>query len=155
VLRLSNVFGPRASIHSPEFTFNNYFVGRALEDRPITVFGDGTQMRNVIYVDDVVSAILQVAQRNEAIGQVYFVVSDEHHSVMDIARHTVEVIGKGRVVQVDWPEQRRKTDVGDAILSNKKLKDLIPGWSCQDSLLSGLEKTRDFYTDKLDKYLNK
>ena len=49
VMRLSNVYGPRASIHSPEFTFNNYFIGLALQGKDITVFGDGNQKRNIIY----------------------------------------------------------------------------------------------------------
>ena len=50
VLRLPNVFGPRAAIHSPEFTFNNYFLGLALKDRPITIYGKGEQMRNILAV---------------------------------------------------------------------------------------------------------
>jgi len=61
VIRLSNVFGPRASIHSPSFTFNNYFVGLALQDKPITVFGDGQQKRNVIYVKDAVAGLIQAS----------------------------------------------------------------------------------------------
>ena len=155
VLRLSNVFGPRASIHSPEFTFNNFFVGLALQGKPITVYGEGTQMRNVIYVEDAVKSILKISESTESFGQVYLLVSDEHLSVIDIARRTVEVIGKGEVIQIDWPEQRRKTDVGDAVLSNAKLKSLLPDWSCEDTLDSGLEKTRDFFEGKLEKYLRK
>ena len=57
-IRLSNVFGPRACIHSSEFTFNNFFIGLALQNKEITVFGDGKQMRNVIYVEDVVSSLI-------------------------------------------------------------------------------------------------
>lgn len=155
VLRLSNVFGPRASIHSPEFTFNNYFIGLALQGKPITVYGEGAQRRNIIYVEDVARTILEVAEKDEAIGQVYFVVSDEHASVIDIARTTVKVIGKGEVVQIDWPEMRQKTEVGDAILSNAKLKSLLTGWQCSVNLESGLEKTRNYFDGKLDRYLGK
>ena len=155
VLRLSNVFGPRASIHSPEFTFNNFFVGLAMQDKPITVYGEGTQIRNIIYVEDVVRTIAQVSALDEAVGEVYMLVSDEHKSVIDIARTTVDVIGKGKVVQIDWPIQRKKTDVGDAVLSNTKLKTLLPEWQCHDSLVSGLEKTANYFSDKLENYLRK
>jgi UDP-glucose 4-epimerase len=155
VLRLSNVFGPRASIHSPEFTFNNFFIGLALQDKPITVYGDGKQLRNVIYVEDVVRTIIDVSTLEKSIGQVYFVVSDEHESVIGIAEQTVKVIGRGKVIQIDWPEMRQKTEIGNAVLSNAKLKAVLPGWSCTDSLVTGLEKTREYYTDKLDRYLGK
>lgn len=152
VVRLSNVFGPRASIHSPEFTFNNYFIGLALQDKSITVFGDGRQKRNVIFVDDAVSALMMTSQTKEMYGQTWFAVSDEHYSVADIAKATVEYIGTGRVSFVEWPKGKKVIDVGDAILSNKKIKSILP-WSPQDDLKSGLLKTRDYYRACLDEYL--
>ena len=66
VIRLSNVFGPRASIHSPEFTFNYYFIGIALQGKAITVYGDGIHKRNVIYVDDVIHALILASQTDKA-----------------------------------------------------------------------------------------
>lgn len=152
VMRLSNVFGPRASIHSPEFTFNNYFIGLALQGKDITVFGEGAQKRNVIFVDDAVSALI-LASRSDAIdGEAWFVVGDEHYSVADIARATVEHIGTGRVCFVEWPKGKKAIDVGDAVLSNSKFKSILP-WVPQDNLKSGLIKTRDYYRDCLAAYL--
>ncbi|NPU86169.1 MAG: NAD-dependent epimerase/dehydratase family protein [Syntrophaceae bacterium] len=152
VIRLSNVFGPRASIHSSDFTFNNYFVGLALQGKEVTVFGDGSQKRNVIFVDDAVSALI-LASRSDAVdGQTWFVVGDEHYSVADIARATVEHIGSGRVRFVEWPKGKKAIDVGDAILSNQRFKSIIP-WAAQDTLGSGLIKTREYYRDCLAAYL--
>ena len=151
-MRLSNVFGPRASIHSPEFTFNNYFVGLALQGKEITVFGDGSQKRNVIYVDDAVSALI-LASLNDAVdGETWFVVGDKHYSVAAIAEATVECIGSGRVRFVEWPKSKKAIDVGDAVLSNAKLKAILP-WAPQESLKSGLIKTRDYYRECLAVYL--
>ena len=152
VLRLSNVFGPRANIHNPEFTFNNYFIGLALQNKPITVFGDGSQKRNVIYVDDVVNGIILASQSDKTNGRMFFVAGDEHYSVLDIARATVEQMGSGSVQTVDWPIGRKRLDVGDAIISNEKIKQIIP-WSPQDNLLSGLGKTKSFYKECLENYL--
>lgn len=152
ILRLSNVFGPRASIHSPEFTFNNYFVGLALQGKDITVFGDGKQKRNVIYVDDVVDAIIKTSQDKKTDHKVYFVVGNKHYSVLDIAHSTVSCIGSGKVVQVDWPKGRKQIDVGDAIISNERIKNEI-NWDPMDGLRSGLLKTKTFYETCLEKYL--
>jgi len=153
VLRISNVFGPRASIHSPEFTFNNYFIGLALQDKAITVYGDGAQMRNVLFVDDVVNALALIAQEEKSRGEVLLLAGDQHYSVLEIAQQTVEHIGSGQVSNIPWPEERKKIDVGDAIISNEKIKSLI-NWKIEDNLESGLKKTRVFYANCLDKYLS-
>ncbi len=152
VIRLSNVFGPRATIHSPEFTFNNYFVGLALQDKDITVFGGGKQKRNVIYVDDAVAAIIKAAQTDGIDGQTMFAVGDEHYSVAQIAEATVKYIGSGRVKFVKWPKDRKTVEVGDAIISNQRIKDAL-SWSPQYDLKSGLLKTKEYYQDCLEEYL--
>ncbi len=152
VVRLSNVFGPRSSISSSEFTFNNYFIGLALQGKDITVYGDGAQMRNVLFVDDAVSALVLVAESDKTDGEVFFAVGDEHFSVAEIAKTTVDLIGSGRVVFVDWPSGKEKVDVGDAILTNKKIKDCL-GWSPENNLEIGLHKTKKYYKSCLDRYL--
>lgn len=152
VIRLSNIFGPRASIHSPEFTFNNYFIGLALQNKTITVFGDGKQLRNVLYVDDAVNGLILASQTDKTIGETFFAVSDIHYSVDQIAEETVKYIGAGNVKHVDWPAGRKNVDVGDAVISNKKIKEYI-SWFPQHNLESGLVKTKEYYEFCLDKYL--
>lgn len=152
VIRLSNIFGPRASIHSPEFTFNNYFIGLALQNKTITVFGDGKQLRNVLYVDDAVNGLILASQTDKTNGETFFAVSDIHYSVDQIAEETVKYIGAGNVKYVDWPAGRKNVDVGDAVISNKKIKEYI-SWFPQHNLESGLVKTKEYYEFCLDKYL--
>lgn len=151
VVRLANVFGPRASIHSPEFTFNNYFVGLALQNKDITVFGDGQQKRNVMYVNDAVSAIILASQSDSVNGQAVFAVSDNHYSLAEIATATAENIG-GRVKFTEWPPERKVVDVGDAVISNSKIKKLLH-WRPHYDLMSGLQKTGLFYQTCLHEYL--
>jgi UDP-glucose 4-epimerase len=151
VIRLSNVYGPRASIHSPEFTFNNYFVGLALHDKDITVFGDGKQLRNALYVDDGVEALIMAAQSGQVAGQTFFAAHDVHWSVAQIAEATVEYIGRGRVKYMPWPKDRKSVEIGDAVISNAKIKRTL-GWSPQYDLKSGLVKTREYYGACLEYY---
>ena len=152
VVRLSNVFGPRACINSPEFTFNNFFIGLALQGKDITVFGDGRQMRNVIYVDDAVGAIVLTSQADHVAGETLFAVGDEHFSVVQIAQATVRHLDSGQVKLVEWPRGRKNTEIGDAIISNKKIKEALK-WAPQDTLESGLIKTRAYYANCLQAYL--
>jgi UDP-glucose 4-epimerase len=152
VIRLPNVFGPRACIHSPEFTFNNYFVGLAFQDKDITVFGEGKQLRNVLYVDDAVEAIIAASQTPSTNGETFFAVSDQHWSVAQIAEETVKHIGSGRVRYVPWPQERKSTEIGDAVISNQKIKRTL-NWSPRYSLAAGMEETKKFYKTCLEQYL--
>lgn len=152
VIRLSNVFGQRASIHSPEFTFNNYFIGLALLGKDLTIFGKGRQKRNVIFVDDAVSALIQSSQTENTNGEAFFAVGDHHFSVTEIAEATVKYMESGSVKFVDWPKGREKIDVGDAIISNQKIKKFT-NWSPKIDFKEGLVKTKAYYETCLDEYL--
>ena len=153
VIRLSNVFGARAAIHSPEFTFNNYFIGLALQGKDVTVYGEGSQKRNVIYVDDAVAAIVKASEsEREIAGETLFVVGDKHYSVAQIAEATVRCIGSGRVRFIEWPKSRKLVEVGDAIISNKKAKEVL-SWAPKYDLEDGLVKTKAYYENCLEKYL--
>jgi UDP-glucose 4-epimerase len=152
VIRLSNVFGPRASIHSSEFTFNNYFIGLALQGREITVFGDGKQLRNTIFVDDAIEALILASQSYKTDKETFFVVGDQHYSVAQIAEATVKYIGSGKVTFVDWPKYRKAIEIGDAIISNEKIKKVL-NWSPQYDLRKGLIQTKAYYESCLDEYL--
>jgi UDP-glucose 4-epimerase len=152
VIRLANVFGPRAAIHSPEFTFNNYFIGLALQGKDITVFGEGNQLRNVLYIDDAITALIWTSQTEHINGETFFAVGDRHYSVAQIAEATVRYIGSGKVKFVEWPEGRKSTEIGDAVISNEKIKKAL-GWVPTVGLEYGLKLTYDYYKDKLEEYL--
>lgn len=153
-LRLSNVYGPRAAIHTPELTFNNYFIGLALLDREITVYGEGSQKRNLVYVDDCVDAILAAIPSKEAVGQIFQISGNKHLSVMDIAHEICRVFGKGKVRQIPWPSERKSLEFGDAILSNAKAKKIL-GWKPKTDWEAGLRLTQSYYLERLDDYLSK
>jgi UDP-glucose 4-epimerase len=151
VVRLSNVFGPRATIRSPEFTFNNYFIGLALQGKEVTVYGDGAQLRNVIYVDDAVAALITAALSPASSGHTFFAVGDRHYSVAQIAASTVACMG-GTVRHIPWPKERKAVDFGNAVISNRKIRDTL-GWAPVREFEDGLARTRDYYRDCLEHYL--
>jgi UDP-glucose 4-epimerase len=70
-VRFFNVFGPRQDPSSPYSGVLSIFANCLLEGRPPTIFGEGNQSRDFVYVDDVVQALLLAAKSPEAPGQVY------------------------------------------------------------------------------------
>ena len=151
VVRLPNTYGPRASIHSSNFTFNNYFIGLALQNKNISVFGSGEQLRNNIYVDDAVDALILSALSNESMGQVFLATHDDHHTLSEIAEATSS-LGLGKVEYTDWPEDKKNLDVGHAVMSNQKIKNVL-NWSPSYSLHEGLNLAKEFFEPRLKSYI--
>jgi len=151
VIRLANVFGPRSNIKSHEFGFMNYFIGLALQGKEITVFGDGKQLRNITFVDDCVRALILASQTDSTNGEVYFATSNSQYTVADVAEGITQVIG-GRVRYVEWPRERKVIEIGDAVISNRKIKEALH-WEPIVDLKCGLRKTKEYFLDCLESYL--
>ena len=151
VIRLPNTYGPRAAIHSPDFTFNNYFIGLALQNKKLTVYKPGNQLRNILYVEDAVRALFTAAKSNKSHGETFFAVSNQHFTVNEIAEKTCEFLG-GSVDLINWPVERKAIEIGDAILSNNKIKNTL-GWNSKVDFEEGLLKTRTYFYNCLDKYI--
>ncbi len=92
-LRYFNVFGPRQDPHSQYAAVIPKFITAALSGSALTVFGDGRQSRDFVYVANVVAANLLACQVDDAIGQVINVASGECHSLLDLIDHLRKLIG--------------------------------------------------------------
>lgn len=151
VIRLANNYGPRSNIRSADFGFINYFIGLALRDRELAVFGDGQQVRNISYVGDSVEALVLAALSEKSNGQVFFAVADRQYTVAEIAQAITAHVG-GRLRFVEWPKERQAIEIGDAIISNEKIKGVL-GWTPGVSLAQGLALTREFYETCVNHYI--
>ncbi|HYH86795.1 MAG TPA: GDP-mannose 4,6-dehydratase, partial [Pyrinomonadaceae bacterium] len=103
VVRLFNTVGPRQT--GQYGMVIPTFVRQALAGRPITVYGDGSQTRCFGYVGDVVGALVALMDRDEAVGQVFNIGSDEEVSIMRLAELVKELTGsKSEIVTMPYDE---------------------------------------------------
>ena len=140
-LRFANLYGQYGK-GFPDFGFVNYFIWLAANDRKISIFGDGSQSRNVMYVEDAADLLYHCIRHDNLYGDVYFAVHKEHYSVLKIAQEIISVFGKGGLVQKRWPHYRKKIEIGDVIISGAKLY-YETRWEPQYTLSEGLLKTKE------------
>jgi UDP-glucose 4-epimerase len=151
-VRLTNVYGPRQRLHGDLQGFLPIFVHRALSGQPITVFGDGSQERDCLYVDDVVECLLLAARSPEASGEVFNVGNDERLSLRQIAEAVVDAAGSGSVESVPWPPDRDAIDIGSYYGDSSKAKRIL-GWEPRTPFAEGIRRTVEFYRSRRSHYL--
>jgi UDP-glucose 4-epimerase len=146
-LRLTNTYGPHLLMKHGRQGFITVFIRRALEGKDLQVFGDGAQLRDFTYVDDVVEAFLATALTPEAYGRALNVGGIEPASLRDVAELCQELAGEGGAVhEAPWPPDREKIDIGSIYVDDTRLRELT-GWSPKVGLREGLERTFAFYRE--------
>ena len=152
-LRLTNVYGPRQLLKHNRQGFIGWFIRLAVEDREIQLFGDGSQLRDFVYVDDVVEAFLRAGATDACNGEVFNVGGAGPVSLGELATLLVDVAGTGRVRFVEWPPERQAIDIGDCYADSSKFT-RATGWSGTVTLREGLARTVAYYRDHLSEYVD-
>jgi len=95
ILRITNPYG--FEYQPLQFTHGivNHFFRKALRGEPLAVFGDGHQIRDYVYIQDVIQAFLLAGQSQEAVGQVFNVGGGEGVSLGRVAETVVQLVGNG------------------------------------------------------------
>jgi UDP-glucose 4-epimerase len=153
-LRLTNVYGPRQLIRHNRQGFIGWFIRLAIEDAPIQIYGDGSQRRDFVFVDDAADAFLRAGASDECNGEVFNVGGDEHLSHRELSALLVEIAGTGRVQYVEWPKDKKAIDIGDFYADSSKFK-RTTGWRPSVFLEEGLRRTVAFYRQHFDRYVDR
>ncbi len=151
-LRLTNTFGPRMRIRDARQTFIGWWIRQLLEGQTLNIFGDGLQVRDFNYVDDVVEAMLMVAAHDVADGQIYNLGGDEPINLINLARLMIEVNGGGEFTFKPFPDDRKRIDIGDFYGDYRKIRSKL-GWRPQVGLREGLTRTMDYFRAHREHYL--
>jgi UDP-glucose 4-epimerase len=152
VLRLSNVYGPRMALSIPCQGFLGNFLRRALLGQTIEIFGDGSQVRDPVYVDDVVDAFLLAGAADDARSRVWNVGGAEPLSLASIAASLCRESGAPEPVLRPFPAEHKSIDIGsystDTTLIRREL-----GWQPRVSFSEGARRSIDYYRGELAHYL--
>ena len=150
-LRLTNVYGPRAQMKHSQFGVVNWFVRLALDGRPIPIFGSGTIVRDFLYVDDCVEALLLAAREPRCVGQVLNVGHDRPSTFLEVATLLTELVPGARIEFTEFSPERKAQEPGDFVSDITRIRGLL-GWEPRVSLREGLSRTVAFYRENRADY---
>lgn len=145
-LRLTNTYGPGMRVKDARQTFLGIWIRNLIEGKPILVYGDGTQLRDFNYVDDVVDALLSAAINLNAWGEVFNLGSQEYIGLKDLAAMMVEMHPNGHYEIVPFPGELKAIDIGDYYSDYTKANQVL-GWAPQINLKEGLKRSLDYYIE--------
>ena len=144
IARVTNPYGPGQPGERTAYGVVNRMIHLAIAGGTITVYGDGRQRRDYIYVDDVVDALLGLGERGAADGRTYNVGTGIGTPLVDMARAVMAMAGGGRLEHVEWPALAKQIETGDFVADISRIqKDL--GWQPRVALEDGLRRTVEHY----------
>lgn len=142
-LRLTNIFGPRHQMKHSRQGVLNWFLRQIIDGEEIKLFGTGEQIRDINYIDDVVEAFLLCGASEKSWGEV-FNLGGIPVSLKKFVEEAIKVNKKGKFKIVEFPEDRKKIEIGDYVADYFKIYRLL-GWEPRTTLEAGIKKTLTYY----------
>lgn len=152
VLRLTNIYGPRMSLEVPCQGFFGTFVRQALVRGSIELFGDGQQLRDPVFVDDVVDAFLRAGLFENPQERTFNIGASRPVSLGYIAEVLVAQCPGLTITTLPFPQDRKRIDIG-SYYSDPALSRDVLGWEAHTPLKDGLHATLQFYREHLPQYI--
>lgn len=153
VLCLSNVYGPRMALNVATQGFLGGFIRKSLLGQPITIFGDGKQLRDPIYVDDAVDAFLRAGVAREPISRVWNLGGPQPLALSAIANEIATAAGSPPPVPAPFPDELKRIDIGSYYSDTRRVRHDL-GWSAAVEFNRGVRRTFDYYKQERAYYLD-
>ena len=144
ILRITNPYGPRQQIKHNKYSLVGWFIRQAMEGKTIKIFGDGKQLRDYIFVDDIVEAFLRCSIEENAIGKIINIGSGISTEFREMVKGVINIVQNGYIEYVEWPPVYEHVETGDIVVDISRLKE-ITGFQPKYNLKDGIHKTYDYY----------
>jgi UDP-glucose 4-epimerase len=153
ILCLTNVYGPRIALNVPGQGFLGHFLRLGLLGQPIEIYGDGRQLRDPVYVDDVVDAFLRAAaapQTGDA--PLWNVGGKAALPLAAIAETIARATDAPPPVYQPFPEERKTIDIGSYTTDSTKIRADL-GWQPSVDFAEGIRRTVAYFRKEWPHYL--
>ena len=137
ILRTSNVYGPHTASKFGGYNIINHFIDLAKEDKTLTIYGQGEQQRDYLYIDDLIEAFLLTLTPRSS-GQIYNLGYGTGIKFKDMAKLIIKIVGRGNLKFVKWPKNYQEVETGSYITDITKIKkelDFVPKVDFEEGIL--------------------
>lgn len=138
-------------MQSSNFGVANWLIRLALDGKPITIYGDGRILRDFVFIDDTVDAILKTASSENCVGEIINVGNDKPSSFLELAQAICRHVPGAEMVFTEFSPERKAQEPGDFYSNIDKIRRLV-GWNPITSLDEGVRKTVEFYQQEQRNY---
>lgn len=149
-LRMTNTFGPRHQMKHPKQGVLNWFIRQLIDGQKVQLFGDGTQIRDINYVDDVVDAMILAASSNKTNGEAYNL-GGCPMTLKEFVEKCIEIRGEGSYEEISFPKDRKAIEIGNYIADIKKIKKDL-NWSPRTDIDQMILSTFKYYEANKGEY---
>ena len=147
IIRIFNTYGPRMQPNDGRVVSN--FIIQALSNENITIYGEGDQTRSFCYVDDLISGIMLMMEKDNFSGPINLGNPSEI-SIKQLASEIIEITGsKSKLIHKDLPIDDPQQRCPDISLAKKELN-----WKPKYDRSQGLKKTIEYFENILRKNLD-
>lgn len=143
IVRIFNTYGPNMALNDGRVVSN--FIIQALQNKDITIYGDGSQTRSFCYVSDLVDGLVKMMDNNKGFVGPVNLGNPSERSILDFAKYIIELTNSNsKIVFKELPSDdpvKRKPDIS---LAKSKLD-----WEPRVDIKDGLLKTIEYFSTKL------
>ena len=142
IVRIFNTYGPNSQLNDGRMIPN--FITQALQNKPLTIYGDGGITRSICYVSDLIEGLVLAMFRPYTTGEVFNLGSTEEHTVLDFAHTIIRLCNSSSSIifepnRIDDPE-RRRPDISKA--------QRVLDWQPEVHLEDGLQRTIEWFSSQ-------
>ena len=146
ICRISNPYGFDPTKPGSSYKILNWFIQLALEHKPIVIFGDGSQLRDYIYIDDVIDALIR-GMLPQAKNEIFNISSGSSHSLLRAVEIVDQLAGPIHVSFQNWPDEYHAVEAGDYMADIAHAKKSL-SFQPEFDLEKGLERTLEAYRQR-------
>jgi len=150
-VRIANPYGPRQQMKHNAYGIVNWFIRLAMDGKPLTIYGDGKQIRDYVFAEDTTKGLLAVALSPDTAGKIYNLGSGVGTPFREMVMNIAECVPDTEVQEVPWPADRYFVETGDHISDISRIQ-AATGWAPEVNLREGIERTVAFYREHKHQY---